>query len=171
MTQKRIRFGEVYTSNFGGYFDVTNNFYQELRKKPRQFVSEFGNAYVFGKMFNSNEYKRLLSHGNDGAQTGFVDVTDLTDAQIEKLMDEISGDYDWSNAYPDYDWNHYDGIKKIREDVSDKVVFVGLTVGGDVGADLYVHYNDNKEIDSVIIENTCLFSEDEKGEVKEDTHY
>jgi hypothetical protein len=36
------------------------------------------------------------------------------------------------------------------------ILFLGQTIGGDVGANIYVHINNN-EIDSLIIDNTYCF--------------
>jgi len=133
-------------------FKVNSQFYKVLTRKPK--ISKcrgMGNAYIFGKRYPLGEYKKIGSHGNDGAQTGFVD--------LEKwLNNQTKSDHDiWSKSYkPKWDWDDRVALKKVQQ-VYPEMIFVGQTVGGDVGADLYAHYDRKKEIDSLIIENYCLF--------------
>jgi hypothetical protein len=54
-------------------------------------------------------------------------------------------------------WDNRAALREIRRRVSERIVFVGDTAGGDVGAHLFLHKNGG-QIDSIIIDNNCLFS-------------
>lgn len=139
---------------------VDDYFYKVLTKKPSSFRvigDELeGNGYIFGSFFPLSEYKLLAQHSNDVAATGLVDVSNATKQELESIPEN-------KEYYRIVDLIHkkkqYDGfddrtlLKVIQEKISDKIIFAGETFGGDVGANLYVHYNDKKQIDGLII--TC----------------
>lgn len=155
---------------------VTPKFIKILRRPPRIATCDPGidagwhNAYVFGKLFSSNYYY-IGGHGNDLAQTGIVQLTGLTEDDIDKFsrnqhIDGRKRRYDpWDVVYKDinYDWDNVNALKQIRKSVSDNILFVGTTAGGDVGADIFAHFDKSGNIDSIIINNGCLFSFLNKG--------
>ena len=55
------------------------NFAKNLPQNPKLIQHGFnenciGNAYVFGPLFNRDEYSEIASHGNDVAGTGLIDL-------------------------------------------------------------------------------------------------
>jgi hypothetical protein len=52
-------------------------------------------------------------------------------------------------------------IKLARSVISDKIVFLGETNMGDVGANVFTHRNSRGEIDSLLIDSWYFFDEDE----------
>jgi hypothetical protein len=155
-----ILFGEPYNlGNDGKVFKVTWDFYKILKKKPKVRKSNAGNAYIFGRHFPWDEYKHVGSHGNDGAQTGFIDLTGASRVEIQRLRSDEA----WHDIYGavDYDWDNSDALKAIRKQLSERILFVGETVGGDVGADLYLHKDSNGHVDGAIIDNNYIFHVDD----------
>lgn len=147
--------------HFGSDFKVNDTFYKTLLKKPKSRFCQYGNAYIFGKKFPLDDYFHLGSMGNDVAQTGLVDA----DIMRNKDSTERLGNYDlWKKAYPlvfkkgsHGRWSDRPSLIRIRQ-VLPEVIFVGDTVGGDVGSDLWVHHDVNKDIDGLIIDNHCIFA-------------
>jgi hypothetical protein len=134
-------------------FTVTDDFYSILLKKPKSYTKygiSAGNAYVFGKKYPLNEYKKIRSHGNDGAQTGFINVKLWKDGMYSGEIANVNKKYDYS-------YDSRKNISEVRKLTNESVIFQGQTVGGDVGADLYAHYNSKKEVDSLIIDNYYFF--------------
>lgn len=132
-----------YNSTSEPHFTVTDSFLDVLEDGPQEYEGSWTNAYVFGPLKNLAEYDKLTSHMNDVASTGLVHLGRLksSDAQeIERLHDKHLGD-------------HYAFLSEAPE----SVIFIGDTVGGDVGADLYVSQNSQGEIDSLIIDNNYFF--------------
>lgn len=129
---------------------ITSEFYKTLKKKPKSRICEYGNSYIFGPSFNKKEYKFIGSHANDIAQTGFIDVDMWTKEDSDKLEKTIDDRYDWENR---------EILKDIHMNVP-SVLWIGKTRGGDVGADLYAHYNKKKQIDGLIVENNCMYPEE-----------
>lgn len=65
----------------------------------------------------------------------------------------------WEKLIDDHGkWFTVAGNAYVRKKIP-AVLFVGDTEGGDVGADLYAHFNSKKQIDSIIIDNDCYFEE------------
>jgi len=129
---------------------VSSDFYKVLKKKPRRKTCQWGNAYIFGKTFKKDDYKRIGSHGNDVAQTGFVDMDLWSDEDSEKMNKALKDRYDWDDRKT---------VTDVQKAVP-AVLWFGTTDGGDVGADLYAHYNNKKQIDGFIVENNCIYPQE-----------
>ena len=135
--------------------NVTQKFYEILLKKPKYVVCDRGNSYIFGPKFPIKDYIYVTGHGNDGAQTGLLDY----DKWLAHPEDQSYSDL-WHRLYLTkgkmLPWDNRAALKKMQA-AFPEIIFVGETRGGDVGADLFVHRNKRGEIDSLIIENECLF--------------
>lgn len=175
-----IAVGEVSSpiilSGLGGVqLKVTDNFLEVLKKKPKYISKTGGNAYVFGLMpTTESKYYFAGHHGNDGAQTGILNLSGLTRKDMTQkpkqyrtyYSDEMTSifNYDkWLKIYMPskkvfHDWENRQLLPKVHHEISDRIIFVGTTHGGDVGANVYVHLNNKKEIDSLIIDNGIYFS-------------
>ena len=164
--KRKIYFGEITAhrsmekSTFEGsnFINVSNKMLKLLSKKPKYINCDYGNSYIFGTRYPLKSYKKILSHYNDVAQTGLIDVTDITEDEKNTIRDSKL----WNKVYcPSRQkckpWDYRPYLITIRKEISPRILFVGETYGGDVGADLYIHFNSKKEIDSLIIENNCLF--------------
>jgi hypothetical protein len=144
------------------YFLVNDTFYQELLKQPKEFYSqetienylEHQNAYCFGELYKLNEYELLGVHYNDGGQTGFIDYH----------LYESGKFVDYGADVPDEPQIFYSGYDfKLLEEAREKypsILFCGDTLGGDVGATLYAHYDEFYKINSLIIDNNYFFQND-----------
>jgi hypothetical protein len=130
---------------------INDHIYQNILNGPSHSPSDSDeNAYVFGPLFNLNEYIHVSSHGNDGAQIGLIDAD---------ILDQRS-DLNWSDnlwSQIDYDYNDQSKRDQVRS-INPAILFFGETIGGDVGADLYAHYGTNEQIDSLIIDNSYFFN-------------
>ncbi|MCS5711997.1 hypothetical protein [Candidatus Berkiella aquae] len=163
-----IRFCEPFTKGivencewYGSFdFKVDDSFYKVLTKNPSSFRIEGddleGNGYIFGSLFPLSEYKLLAQHSNDVAATGLVDVSNITKQELELIPEnkEYYRIVDLIHKKKQYDrFDDRNLLKVIQEKISDKIIFVGETFAGDIGANLYVHYKEKKQIDGLII--TC----------------
>lgn len=154
---------------------VTDKFLEVLKKKPK-YISKGGskNAYVFGSMPTAeSKYYFMGYHGNDAAQTGILDLSGLSVKDLTQkpkqyrvyYSDELTSifEYDkWLKIYMPskkvfHDWEDRKLLPKVQREISNRVLFVGTTHGGDVGANVYVHINNKKEIDGLIIDNGIYF--------------
>ena len=113
-----------------------------------------GNAFVFGPLLDINAYTEIAEHGNDAGSTGFIDF------DLARQKKEAIPEGDWELLYNNYktDWDDRNALEELRKR-NPEVLWIGETVGGDVGAKLYAHYDKNGEIDSLIVENNCLIEE------------
>jgi len=167
----RIGFCEPYTTEeiskngfFSMMFTVDKNMYNTLLKTPRMYYGkrneDKGNAYIFGRVYKPHEYVKIGTMGNDGAQVGFVDV-DLMKRADPQMMKEISElvleEYFGKNGQMKMKhWSDRKAFARVHKKFP-HILFLGDTVGGDVGADLYAHYDKHKRIDSLLIENDYFF--------------
>lgn len=132
---------------------ITNDFYKILLKAPLSKKGNQNNAYVFGKKYPLSEYKKIATHGNDVAQTGFIDLSLWKKHKFnnnEKKISSVTEKYGYRYDIPAL-------VKEVRNLSNGTIIFQGETVGGDVGADLYAHKNHKNEIDSLIIDNFYYF--------------
>jgi hypothetical protein len=135
-------------------FKVTEEFYPVLSLAPAKATKKTGNAYIFGEKFALTEYKLIGEHGNDGAQTGFIDFEMLVKHGPCDMYDKS-----WTDAYNNFEigWDNRNALKKVQK-VAPFVLWTGQTVGGDVGARLWAHFRPGtKHIDGLIVDNRCLF--------------
>ncbi len=164
-TQHQILFCEPYTLTsirqlknktrsalYGPIFTVTDAFYETLLRKPKSIKRRNGNAYIFGRRFPLDQYSHVGNHGNDGAQTGFVDL-DLY-ANGDEVLEIVLEAYEAKRGM--ISWDNRSALRKVRAQLP-HILFIGETVGGDVGADLYAHRTHGK-IDGLIIDNNLLFA-------------
>jgi hypothetical protein len=142
----------------GVKFEVGPAFYATLLRKPKSIKRGNGNAYIFGRRFPLSQYAFVGNHGNDGAQTGFIDL-DLF-ANGDKVLDVVLGEFTprtKSRRGSGISWDDRAALRRVRARLP-HILFIGETVGGDVGASLYAHRTHGK-IDGLIIDNNLLFAE------------
>lgn len=144
----------IYNKGHSVHLKVNDNFLNILAKKPKYMTCQRGNAYVFGH--HKYDWIYIGNHGNDVAQTGVINLTNIHKNEVENIQD-----YDkWLNIFEKSGgrfepWDKREHLSKVRNNISPRILFVGDTFGGDVGADVFVHLDDNREIDGLIIENHC----------------
>jgi hypothetical protein len=141
----------------GVKFEVGPAFYGALLRKPKSIKRGDGNAYIFGRRFPLSQYTFVGDHGNDGAQTGFIDL-DLF-ANGDKVLDVVLEEFapkTKSRRGPGISWDDRAALRRVRARLP-HILFIGETVGGDVGASLYAHRTHGK-IDGLIIDNDLLFA-------------
>lgn len=144
--------------NPGVKFIVDDALYPVLLRAPKAFhvrrsVLDVGNAYRFGPRRPLSEYRFVGYHGNDAAQTGFIDL-DLFTAQAQAELPQLARDKYRSKRF---DWADRSALKAVRARVP-HVLWLGETVGGDVGASLWAHRSKNR-LDSIIVDNNYFFPE------------
>jgi hypothetical protein len=144
------------------FFVIDDTMYEQLLKEPKEFFSQekeadnlvYQNAYCFGELYPLNEYNFYGYHDNDGGQTGFVNYH----------LYEAGKFIDYSTDIPDEPQIFYSSYDyKLVEEAREKypsILFCGDTIGGDVGANLYVHYDKYNKIDSLIIDNEYFFNDE-----------
>ena len=133
---------------------INGRMYNFIRQGPvphNQFQGRLcqGNAYVFGPLLDLNGYTLIASHGNDAASTGFVDLD---------IFNQSNGTFD-TDVFEQFfvgDWDDRDALRQLQQTLP-SVLWLGNTDLGDVGAELYAHYDKNGEIDSLIVDSDCLF--------------
>jgi hypothetical protein len=173
---------EPYTNLMGSFYSdnykITEDFYKVLLKKPKYVRKKGvdGNAYIFGPVYNKKLYTKIGSHGNDGAQTGIIEITNITEDDIEDIQGD-NKEYSrskhsdkWSDIFfPEkgifHDWDERSLLPIVRKEISERILFVGTTDGGDVGADVYAHFNTKGEIDSLIIDNYMVYKDEIDAEI------
>lgn len=129
---------------------VTKKFFDQYMKTkmPASHMANQSNAYVYGKLYKKDMIY-VGSHYNDIANTGAYDVTEGIKFDGSKIH-EFSMDFFKKSKT----WNWFDkDFLKIVKTFYPEVLFLGETVGGDVGAAVYVHLDKDNEIDSIMIDN------------------
>lgn len=129
---------------------VTKKFFdQYMRDKlPTPYYKGNSNAYVYGKLYKKDMIY-IGSHSNDVANTGAYDVTD----GVKFNSDNIYKYCEIAFKKPKI-WNWFDrDFLKVIKTFYPEILFLGETVGGDVGADVYVHLDSDGEINSIMIDN------------------
>ncbi|AVL94503.1 hypothetical protein ma117 [Moumouvirus australiensis] len=136
---------------------INDNMYDLIiNDKYNSFVDHNGNgnAYVFGKLFSMKSYKFVHGHGNDVAQTGFLDLDLLRKGVWFKKNEK--GEYtEWDDYDPSYEWDEKKSHRAIRK-ANKSILWFGETIGGDIGANLYVHKTEGI-IDSIIVDIGFFF--------------
>ena len=137
--------------------NITDSFLEILKKKPKYITKPDGNAYVFGKLYDSQYY--LVDKYLPNGDALIIDATKLTNKDIDKInnFDNVihcfSPDGKIKNMVK---WDNRTALKKVQTLISNKILFIG-----DIhdNAYHYCHFNSNNEIDSLIIDNNCLFKD------------
>lgn len=93
----------------------TEEFRENLPQNPKLIQHGFnenciGNAYVFGPLFNRDEYTEIASHGNDIAGTGLIDldINGYKPSMDSDLYDEVGQKYN-------YEWNNRNVLKEFQK--------------------------------------------------------
>lgn len=144
-----IAIGEVQTglffstkAGFATRVGVTPSFLDVVRnKKPRAFTGAGTNAYLFGRQFREG-YEWAGRHRNDVAGTGIVDISHMTKGQAKAIA-----------AHKVWDATAPKRVSQVQREVSSRILFLGTTIGGDVGADVWVHRDARGHVDSLVINN------------------
>ena len=128
---------------------VNDKMYKLILKEPKAFVGKDGtNAYVFGRMFKRDSYKKIATIVNDVANVGLMDINFAPEFSTE--------DVSLFDIYEDHEWDDREILKEARRIFPD-LLFNGRTIRGDVGATLYAHYDKSGDIDSLIIDSSYFF--------------
>lgn len=158
-----IRWGQQYRP-----ITVNDQMYRQILSGHKSIESRNrngceGNAYVFGELFNPEEYTLIGGHGNDAAGTGLIDYDQVLRLVANRPPAEVSRvDRQWREVLEENNTDDWEGvINNVRREFPE-ILFLGNTDGGDVGADLYAHRDQNGEIDSLIIENDCIFPREQE---------
>jgi hypothetical protein len=149
----KIAFGE-FGSIGTDIFTADEKLYKLLRDPPASIRSKYANAYIFGTMYDIKDYKLIGEHNNNAAQTMMVDVTDIKPPELA----EINNREKYLKCYDKYDIDSRKALEQLRKIISNRIIFSGVTIAGDVGAGYYMHYTKGKP-DSVLIDTFCLFKQ------------
>jgi len=162
--------------------EVPTAFYQMLVMGRPTMAPETqsSNAYVFGPLFPLNEYKENGFIGNEMGSVGLIDY-DALRRQYEQRARQQSRGSTANMARMSMDmWLQTlnTGLQHTIERATNRhqrrldmphvlrevqryypwVLFLGETVGGNVGATLWVHYGHDGQIDGLIIDNDYFFT-------------
>ena len=132
---------------------ITPSFYALLKKRPKFIDKEHGNGYLFGKMQAGYIYLGYV--GNDIAQIGITDAGTSCDIKTSDYNALVKTSI--KNNVRGHMWDRPQTLKHLHQLGHKNVLFLGDTIGGDVGADVFIHKNKNNEIDSLIIDNVAIF--------------
>ena len=133
---------EIFVTN--NKFFVNDNMYKLISNGPKIIYQDNEPVgYVFGPLYDRNQYSFLGEHGNDVAQTGIYDM-DIYDSNKDhgKIIDRY--------YHNNYDWNDRTILKRIQREILE-LLWLGETFGGDVGAEYYAHFNNQNVIDSLVV--------------------
>ena len=135
---------------------ITNQFFDKYMKNklptPHINIKNTTNAYVYGKLYKKGNVL-IGHHDNDIASTGAYDITDGVKFNGEHVYNYCMN---IAKKTKKYDWFNPELLQVIKT-FYPEILFIGDTYGGDVGASIYVHLDDNKEIDSIIIDNHYFY--------------
>jgi hypothetical protein len=160
-SKNKVLVSETYITNppvvsrpqHGIVINVTDKFLKKLSKPPKCYQVSFGNACFFGKKFKK-DYIMIAGVVNDGSMMGLLNITNMTYSDISSIRNHTQNPV-WYKGK----WSDPKVLKKIREEVCDKILFITETHGGDVGMNIYIHLDKNNEIDSLVMDNNTLFNE------------
>lgn len=142
-----------YSFSGGVGLAVSNDFYaNHLKIRPTciKNVDSDGNAYIFGSRYKQDSYIYVGNHYNDFANTSIIDYTESQSPVESEWMLNVGN--------CDYETPEYNEIAKSKDN---RILFMGETMGGDVGASVFVHLDENNEVDSIIIDVCdCIFKLD-----------
>ena len=159
-----IRFTEAYTTadRSDNSVDFPISDISILLKSPKSYKERGSNAYVFGKRYPLKEYEYLGNHYNDGAQTSLINITGASKKELKHIVDDFDK---WTDIYKKYKfkWDNINAIHEVQDEISPRILFVGESVGGDVGMEIYAHYHHGK-IDSIILDNNYFFKNEEESD-------
>lgn len=143
----------------GQHLAVSGRMYNLLKQEPTYYTNLDhyrgrkceGNAYVFGPLYDLTEYRKIGEHDSHGSMTGFIDydVWKQSRRDLSKLDDVWTQD-----IYSDQLYHPFSSLVP-------EVLFMGHIIGGDIGVTLYGHRDIHGDFDSLIIENNCLFPDDQ----------
>lgn len=158
---------------------VNDEMHKEILKGPTRTIHDRNaNAYIFGRLYEAKDYKKIGEFGNDMANCGIIDVDlsydmsrkhvaklksfsshvlkSMRDPYIDAAIDKIT------EMYSESDYNFED--RKILKEAQKSypwLMFMGETTGGDVGGLILAHYDQDKNIDSLVIDNVVFVTADE----------
>lgn len=124
------------------YFEVNNDMYQKILSKPIALGED--NGYLFGLLFDKKAYQWIGGHGCDVCQTAIIDLS------FNKKKWDTFHDYHCDIA-SDYDYEYDEEIINKLRIKYPEILWIDSTLGCS-GANYYAHYDENKYINSIIID-------------------
>lgn len=143
------------------FLNVTPGFLGKLKERPATFEDDRTNAFVFGRPRRLHSYEHAGDVFNDVASIGIIVVDNETPSEAA-IMAEWRALLKTNRTAPDFVQALYDGIKEKFP----HIIFLGQTNGGDVGASVYTHVDDDGDIDGLVIDNNYFF-DDESSSLSE----
>ncbi len=152
-------------------FKVNYSMYQLILAGGSKYFSDhphpnarYGNGigYIFGRLYNLKEYKFINSHNSNAGYTGFLD-NDLT-KQFKNLHyynKDPCGYEDPFDMFSDYKY-YYPSFYKTIRGYYPQVIWISKNEYEHDGANLYVHYDKQNEINSIIVDVGYFFGEEEE---------
>lgn len=145
------------------FLNVTPGFLGKLKERPATFEDDITNAFVFGRPRRLHSYEHAGDVFNDAASVGIIIIDKGTPSKAD-IAAEWDAILEANRKAPDYIQALFDGIKEKFP----HIIFLGQTNGGDVGASVYTHVDDDGDIDGLVIDNAYFFN-DESSSVSDDT--
>lgn len=153
-SKNKIKIGELFSDVLTRNYFVTDAFLKVLHNQPMKKMWKWGNAYIYGNYAKDN-WIYVGCHGNDMGTTGIA----LDTGDFQKISNALSEYIIKNKNYPnDNQWDNVNYLKNIKKNVSDNILFLGATYGGDVGAEIYVHLDKSRNIDGLILDNNCIIN-------------
>jgi hypothetical protein len=129
---------------------ITNAFAKLILKGPRRTHKKYGYKYLFGTQFPTKKYKFAYYQGNDIAQIGIISVGDLL-RDIQTNYKEKSEKIQPLDEKFGFQFKNKQYFKEYRK-LFPSVLFIGETIGGDIGANVLVHLTESGIVDSLVLE-------------------
>jgi len=140
---------------------IGDDFYQLIKSHGplESRKNEDANGYVFGaEIFPLEEYEFIGQHHNDRASTAFIDTTAWEGQPTESADEELD------DMLADTDFRYTPEYSALAQRLVPGQIWTGETVGGAVGAALYIHRNRKNIIDGLLVDsgNGYYFPDPEK---------
>ena len=143
--------------------NVTQGFLDKLRQRPAEYMDHQSNAFVFGRQRRLAGYEHAGDVFNDVGSVGIV--------LIEKNMPPIGQIHGKWLEFIKMKNNPAESLQEIYNHIMAEfphILFIGQTNGGDVGASVYTHLDDDGDIDGLIIDNDYFFPDDSESGSEDD---
>jgi len=140
--------------------NVTDQFLQDIKKRPIEFGSDGCNAYMWGKAFPLHTYELAGNVDLPGKQIGIVviDKEELPklDQQSAKLLQEYNRRLreDPESSY----WSMHNYAEFLSKEFPSAVFVGGLSDTGD-GMRIFTHIAKSGEIDGLVLDNDFIFAD------------
>lgn len=132
--------------------DVNDDLLAKIQKGGEQYKDCEGNAYVFGPLFDIDEYIPAGSHDVTMGQTGFIEKS-----HAKRKHKEGNLTCDYEDFIGEVTFNDSDCIKLIQT-THPEIKWIGKVTHDAPRVHLHFHVSPNDEVDSIIVDNEYYYN-------------